>query len=104
VTSSSEKPTTGRNSCSAALCPYNPLAKAHYDRGWKEGWKEGWKQGWEEGRREGRAESILLIVEARGLGFDEADRERITSCTDLRLLTTWVKRSVTVEKASELFA
>ena len=75
---------------------YSPFAKEHYGRGKREGKKEG--------RREGRGEAILDVLEARGLDVSEAARERITSCTDLRQLRKWLKRSVTAEKTDGLFA
>jgi hypothetical protein len=70
---------------------YSPFAKEHFGRGKKEG------------RREGKAEDILTVLEARNLDITDAERGRITGCTDLRRLKTWVRRAVTVEKTSDLF-
>ncbi|MGH3293992.1 MAG: hypothetical protein ACRDP7_19505, partial [Trebonia sp.] len=75
------------------------FAKEHFGRGKKEGKKEG-KQ---EGKAEGEAESILLVLEARGLDVTNAERERITGCTDLRQLRKWITRAVTAEKTGDLF-
>jgi hypothetical protein len=55
------------------------------------------------GRIEG-AEAILIVFEARSLDVSEAERDRITSCANLRQLKNWIKRAVTVEKAAGLFA
>ena len=44
-----------------------------------------------------------LVLEARGLDVTEAERERITACTDLRQLKKWIRRAVTAEKTSDLF-
>ena len=74
---------------------YTPIAKEHFGRGEKEGKVEG--------KAEGEAESILLVLEARGLDVTEAERERITACTDLRQLKKWITRAVTAEKTSDLF-
>jgi hypothetical protein len=70
---------------------YSPFAKEHFGRGKKEG------------KAEGEAESILLVLEARGLDVTDAERERITACTDLRQLKKWIRRAVTAEKTSDLF-
>ena len=70
---------------------YSPFAKEHFGRGKKEG------------KAEGEAEAILLVLEARGLDVTDAERERITACTDLRQLKKWVRRAVTAEKTSDLF-
>ncbi|MGH3295569.1 MAG: hypothetical protein ACRDP7_27610, partial [Trebonia sp.] len=78
---------------------YSPFAKEHFGRGKKEGKKEG-KQ---EGKAEGGAESILLVLEARGLDVTDAERERITACTDLKQLRKWITRAATAEKTSDLF-
>jgi hypothetical protein len=69
-------------------------------------------QGREEGREEGRAEgeaagqakSIIAILEDRGISVDDADRERILGCADLKTLETWLHRSLRVSAIGELFA
>ncbi|HET9082498.1 MAG TPA: hypothetical protein VFO01_18530 [Trebonia sp.] len=78
---------------------YSPFAKEHFGRGRKEGRTEGRK----EGKTESKAE-VLDFLEARGFDVSDAERERITSCTDLRRLRKWVKRAATAEKTSDLFA
>jgi hypothetical protein len=79
---------------------YSPFAKEHFSRGKEEGEREGTKGG----RREEAGEDILLVLKARGLDVSEAERDRITGCTDLRRLKEWIKRAVTVERAADLFA
>ena len=44
------------------------------------------------------------MLEARGLDVSEAERSRITNCTDRRQLKKWLKRAVTAEKVADLFA
>jgi hypothetical protein len=78
---------------------YTPFAKEHFGRGKKEGRIEGRT----EGKAEGKTEDILLVLTARNLDISDTERERITSCTDLKLLKKWVTRAVTVEKTSDLF-
>lgn len=52
---------------------------------------------------EGEADAILLVLEARGLDVSDAERERITSCTDLKQLKRWIIRAATAEKTGDLF-
>jgi hypothetical protein len=70
---------------------YSPFAKEHFGRGKKEG------------RAEGEAEAILLVLKARSLDVSDTERERITSCTDLKQLKKWITRAATAEKSSDLF-
>ena len=62
---------------------YSPFARAHYSRG--------------------QAEAILLVLKARKLAVNDAERARILACTNLRQLKTWVRRAVSAEKTSDLF-
>ncbi|MFI9755586.1 hypothetical protein [Streptomyces collinus] len=57
-----------------------------------------------EGKAEGKAESILSVLQKRGIHVPEATRDRITSCTDLDTLTLWFDRSLTATTAEDLFA
>jgi hypothetical protein len=75
---------------------YSPFAKEHFGRGKAEGMKEG--------RRESEAKAILTVLDARNLHVTDAQRERIAGCTDLKQLDHWVRRAVTVEQTSDLFA
>jgi hypothetical protein len=70
---------------------YSPFAKEHFGRGKKEG------------KAEGEADAVLLVLQTRRLDVSDAERERITGCTDLKQLKKWVTRAVTVEKTSDLF-
>ena len=78
---------------------YSPIAKEHFGRGKKEGRREGKV----EGKAEGEADAILLVLKARSLDVSDAERERITGCTNLKQLKTWVTRAATAEKTSDLF-
>lgn len=68
-------------------------------------------KGREEGRAEGRAKGlmearvkdILLILKQREVEVDDVSRERIESCTDPEQFDTWLKRSLTVAEAKDLF-
>jgi hypothetical protein len=83
---------------------HSRFAKEHFGRGLAEGRAEGKAEGKAEGRAEGEADAVLRVLEARGLEVTWDDRDRITGCTDLTQLRTWVTRAVTVEKASDLFS
>ncbi|MFD7241259.1 hypothetical protein [Streptomyces massasporeus] len=52
----------------------------------------------------GKAESILSVLEKRGIDIPQATRDRITSCADLDTLTLWFDRSLIAAGAEELFA
>jgi hypothetical protein len=73
----------------------SPFAKEHFGRGKAEGLAEG--------LAEGEADAVLLVLEARGLKIAAADRARISACTDLDQLRTWVTRAATVAAVSDLF-
>ena len=70
---------------------YSPIAKEHFGRGKKEG------------KAEGEADAILLVLEARGLDVTDAERERISGCTDLRQLRKWIRRAATADRTGDLF-
>ncbi len=53
-------------------------------------------------RRAGWADSILIVLDARGLDVNDAERERIVTCTSLKQLKIWMRRTVTAEKTSDL--
>ena len=55
-------------------------------------------------KAEGKTEDILTVLEERGLTVSGAERERIISSTDSRQLDKWLRRAVTADKASDLFA
>jgi predicted transposase/invertase (TIGR01784 family) len=55
------------------------------------------------GEARGRAEDILVVIGQRGIGIDDKSRELIESCTDLDTLNSWFRRSLKVDKASDLF-
>jgi hypothetical protein len=56
-----------------------------------------------QGKAEGEANSILIVLDARGIEVPADARARITSCTDIDQLHTWVRRAATVDKIEDLF-
>lgn len=64
---------------------------------------KGKAEGRVEGRAEGEARSILLFLAARDIPVPDQVRDRITGCTDLDQLETWVRRAAIVDHAERLF-
>jgi hypothetical protein len=69
----------------------SPLAKHHYGRGIADG------------EAKGEAKAIVVVLRSRGIPVTEEQRARITDCTDLQQLSTWLDRVGTVTSANELF-
>ena len=55
-----------------------------------------------EGRVAGVAESVLKILDARGIPASEAQRQEILGCQDLDRLSRWLRRAVLTSSASEV--
>ncbi|MFI0423109.1 hypothetical protein [Spongiactinospora sp. 9N601] len=86
---------------SSTTWPVNsPFAREHYGKG-REAGKE---EGKEEGRLAGKASMLLDILTERGVPLSNADRERITTCTDPALMDIWARRCLTISSTEELFA
>ncbi len=56
-----------------------------------------------QGEAKGEAKAVLAFLDARGIEIPDQARERITGCTDLDQLDTWVRRAATVNTVDELF-
>jgi len=54
------------------------------------------------GKAEGKAESELLVLAARGLTIEPAQRERILGTTSLATLTAWFEASMTTASVAEV--
>ncbi len=70
---------------------YSPFAKLHYVRGLAQG------------RIAGARESVLAVLDARGLEVTESERRRVLSVSDPGELRAWLRRAATVAAVSELF-
>jgi Uma2 family endonuclease len=57
-----------------------------------------------EGKAEGKAESVLAVLQARGVSVNAEERARISSQRDLATLAAWLDRAATCTTASALFA
>ncbi|MFI6711003.1 hypothetical protein ACIBF7_31525 [Nonomuraea sp. NPDC050478] len=78
---------------------YTPWAREHYGRGLQEGVAEGKA----EGKAEEAAKSVLLVLDARGFEVPDDTRARITSCTDLAQLHSWLVLAATAQTLQGMF-
>lgn len=60
-------------------------------------------QGRAEGRAEGEATALLAFLAARGIEVPSDARARITGCTDLARLDSWIRRAATATTIQDLF-
>ncbi|MFF4123690.1 hypothetical protein ACFYYP_09230 [Microbispora rosea] len=82
---------------------FDYLGEKYFSHWVDKGREEGRAEGREEGRAEGEINSILTVLDARGLEISDEARERIRRCEDLSQLSTWVRRAATVASADDLF-
>ena len=71
---------------------YSPFAKLHYGKGLAEG------------RAEHARESVLAVLDARGLNPADGDRQRILASADLNELKAWLRKAATAANVSDLFS
>ncbi|MEU1313265.1 hypothetical protein ABZ419_30835 [Streptomyces cinnamoneus] len=64
---------------------------------------EGEAKGRAEGRVEERAQSVLRVLETRGIPVSPEVGERIMSCTYMDILADWLDRACIVSKAEDIF-
>lgn len=69
----------------------------------EEGRTVGLAEGLAEGETKAVARNILRVLERRGFRVQNEVRDRIVSCTDLRILDTWLDQAVTATTVTELF-
>jgi hypothetical protein len=79
------------------------FARRYYHQGQTEGLTEGRAEGLTEGRAEGEVRALLAILNARGIPVPDDTRIRITGCTDLDQLETWIRRAATATTIQSLF-
>ncbi|WP_283133678.1 hypothetical protein [Rhizohabitans arisaemae] len=61
------------------------------------------EDGRSEGHAEGHADSVLKVLDVRGVVVSEGIRQRIADCRDEAQLDIWLDRAVKVASAEELF-
>jgi hypothetical protein len=75
------------------------FARGYYSRGEAKGEAKGEVKG----EAKGEAKAVLVVLSTRGIEVPEEARLRISGCTDLALLESWVRRAVTAASVGELF-
>jgi len=76
-----------------------PFAKRYFARGRQ----EGRKAGHQEGELAGQARALLSILRSRGLPPPDEVRDTIFECTDMAQLDTWLSRSATAKRLTDVF-
>jgi hypothetical protein len=64
---------------------------------------QGRAEGKAEGKAEGEATAVLTVLDARGIHVPDDARTRITKCSDLGQLDTWLRRAATADSIQDLF-
>jgi hypothetical protein len=78
------------------------LAEAKLAEGEAVGFSKGHVSGKAEGKAEGKVEAILAVLTARGIASSEADRARITGCSDAPTLDAWLVRALSASSVEEV--
>ncbi|MEU9092501.1 hypothetical protein [Streptomyces sp. NPDC048428] len=60
-------------------------------------------EGRAQGRAEGHADSLLLLLDVRGIALTDETREQISTCQDPQLLRHWLQRAATATTTEEVF-
>lgn len=55
------------------------------------------------GEAKGEAQSLLIVLQTRGLLVPEETRRRILSCADVAVLAKWIERAVSAATVDEIF-
>jgi hypothetical protein len=62
------------------------------------------RDGYRKGKTAGKAESVLTLLDARGVRLSKSLREKILSCTDPSTLDRWLRNAISATSAAEVFA
>jgi hypothetical protein len=65
--------------------------------------EKGIEKGIEKGRAASMAAAVIDVLGARGLALSNSQRERIVGCTDLAMLTRWIRLAATISTTDALF-
>jgi hypothetical protein len=80
------------------------LSEQRVREGEAKGLREGEAKGLREGARESRAADILMVLTTRGVPVPAEVEQQIAGCSDLALLSLWLKRAVTANRAEDVVA
>ncbi len=81
-----------------------PLVRDGYRDGIRDGIRDGYRKGIRDGKSTGKAESVLMLLEARGVTLSPSRRDKILSCDDPATLDRWFKNAVSAASAAKVFA
>jgi hypothetical protein len=56
------------------------------------------------GKAEGKAEAVLSVLAARGIAVSDAERGRISSCSDGEMLQRWIERAVHATSVADVLS
>lgn len=83
----------------------DPLRDFPYVReSYRKGIREGESRGMATGMAKGKAESLLTLLEVRGVAVSKALRSKILTCTDLETLERWLRNAATASSTAQVFA
>ncbi|MEV7285402.1 hypothetical protein AB0O01_12685 [Streptomyces sp. NPDC093252] len=74
------------------------------ERAYLEGKADGLAEARAGAEAKGMTRCVLLVLDARGIPVPDTALERIVTCADSDLAMTWLERSLTGERAQDLFA
>ena len=77
-----------------------PFLRAGYRRGLAKGKAEGVAKG----LAKGKAESLLTLLDGRGIRMTAAVRKKILACTDLSQLERWFQAALTAQSSADVLA
>lgn len=66
--------------------------------------QQGLERGRTEGVLEGKVESLLAVLEARGLTATELQRQRLLTCRDADMLDRWLRGVLTAKSVDDLLS
>lgn len=70
----------------------------------KQFFSEAHQRSYAKGKAEGKAESVMTILQQRGLVLTDEQQRHILSCTDVAILDRWLARALSVASVDELLA
>ncbi|MFJ2739546.1 hypothetical protein ACIO3O_07755 [Streptomyces sp. NPDC087440] len=82
---------------------YFPGRGTFVEESYLAGQAEGQAEGQALGQAAGQAESILRLLEGRGVAVSVEVAERVRGCGEREVLTRWFDRAITAETAEAIF-
>ena len=82
----------------------DPQIKQFFSEAHQRSYTKGEAEGEAKGLAKGKAESLMMILQQRGLVLTDEQRRQILSCTDVATLERWLTRVLSVASLDELLA